>query len=128
MFEGNLVPEKTIIAGKGEGPAIELAGLENRILLLVLRITNIVEQEALDVSVWGSADGAAWADKPLATFPQKFYRGEHPLLLDLTTRPDVRFLRARWEANRWGRGPETPMFEFGVSAREVPAEMLAQQP
>lgn len=126
MFEGNLVPEKTVIAGKGEGEPVALEGLQNRVLLLLLRITNIVEQEALDVTVWGSADGAAWGDKPLEKFPQKFYRGEHPLLLDLTARADVKFLRARWEANRWGRGPEAPMFEFSLSAREVPAEMLAQ--
>jgi hypothetical protein len=126
MFQRSLVPEKTVITGKGDGPAVELAGLENRVLLLVLRITNIVEQEALDVSVFGSADGNAWGDKPLITFPQKFYRGEHPMLLDLSTRPELKFLRVHWEANRWGRGPETPMFEFSVSAREVPAEMLAQ--
>jgi hypothetical protein len=126
MFEASLVPEKTVITGKGEAPGIELTGLQSRVLLLVLKITNIVEQEALDVSIWGSADSATWGDKPLATFPQKFYRGEHPILIDLTARPDVKFLRAKWEANRWGRGPETPMFEFSVSAREVPAEMLAQ--
>ena|SRR5205823_3545721 len=126
MFEGSLVPEKTVITGKGEGASVELSGLENRVLLLVLRITDIVEQESLDVSVWGSPDGNTWGDKPLGSFPQKFYRGEHPILLDLSSRADVRFLRARWEANRWGRGSETPMFEFSVSAREVPAEILAQ--
>ena len=126
MFEGSLVLEKTVITGKGDGPVVELVGLKTRVLLLVLRITNIVEQEALDVSVFGSADGNGWGDKPLATFPQKFYRGEHPMLLDLSPRPDVKFLRAHWEANRWGRGPEAPMFEFSVNAREVPAELLAQ--
>jgi hypothetical protein len=126
MFEGSLVLEKTVITGKGDGPVVELAGLKTRVLLLVLRITDIVEQEALDVSVFGSADGNAWGDKPLTAFPQKFYRGEHPMLLDLTARPDVKFLRAHWEANRWGRGPEAPMFEFSVNAREIPAELLAQ--
>jgi hypothetical protein len=126
MFECSLVLEKTVITGKGDGPVVELGGLKTGVLLLVLRITNIVEQEALDVSVFGSADGNAWGDKPLANFPQKFYRGEHPMLLDLSPRPDVKFLRAHWEANRWGRGPEAPMFEFSVNAREVPAELLAQ--
>src|SRR5215472_5090738 len=126
MFEANLVAERTVITGKGDGPVVGLAGLQTRVLLLVLRITNIVEQEALDVSVFGSADGNVWGDKPLITFPQKFYRSEHPMLLDLTARPDVKFLRAHWEASRWGRGSETPMFEFSVNAREIPAEMLAQ--
>ncbi|MBV8205835.1 MAG: hypothetical protein JO041_03505 [Acidobacteria bacterium] len=125
MFEGHLVPQNTVITGKGESNRLELSGLQSRVLLLVLRITNIVEQEALDVSIWGSDDGSAWSDKALAAFPQKFYRGEHPLLLDLTASPGTKFLRARWEANRWGRGPETPMFEFSISAHEVPVEMLA---
>lgn len=126
MFDGDLVPDKTVITAKGEGASIELRGMGNRVLLLVLRITDIVEQESLDVSIWGSPDGNAWGDKPLGTFPQKFYRGEHPMLLDLAARADVKFLRARWEAGRWGRGSETPMFEFAVTAREVPAEILAQ--
>ncbi|MGH9649543.1 MAG: hypothetical protein ACRD3I_03625, partial [Terriglobales bacterium] len=88
-------------------------------------ISNIVEQEALDVSIQGSADGAAF-DKPLAKFPQKFYRGEHPLLLDLTAQPDVKFVRAHWEVNRWGRGSLTPMFEFQLTLREVPKDLLQE--
>ena len=27
---------------------------------------------------------------------------------------------------RWGRGTETPMFEFGVSMKEVPAKILKE--
>jgi hypothetical protein len=27
---------------------------------------------------------------------------------------------------RWGRGSETPMFEFNVTLREVPQEILAE--
>ena len=68
----------------------------------------------------GSADGAAWEPKSIAAFPQKFYCGESPLLLDLTAHPDVKFVRAHWEVARWGRGTETPMFEFGVTLKEVP--------
>lgn len=89
-----------------------------------MNITRILEQQALDVSVFGSADGQAWEQKAVAAFPQKFYRGEHPLLLDLRQQPEVRFLRAHWEVNRWGRGPETPMFQFELRVREVPPEML----
>jgi hypothetical protein len=48
------------------------------------------------------------------------------MLLDLSQQPDVKFLRAHWEVNRWGRGPEKPMFEFQVQAKEVPAEMLKE--
>jgi hypothetical protein len=126
MVDAHLVPEKTTASGKGEGPAQAIAAAGHRVFLLNLRITNIIEQEALDVSIYGSADGVAWGAKPLAAFPQKFYRGEHPLLLDLTAQPDVKFLRANWEAIRWGRGTETPMFEFDLTLKEVPSEMLSE--
>jgi len=125
MVEGQLIPAGTVITAKGDGAAVALAGAAQRVFLLALRITRIVEQEALDISVWGSADGNAWGEKPVAVFPQKFYTGEHPLLLDLSSRPEVQFLRAHWELNRWGRGSETPMFELELSVREVPAEILA---
>jgi len=124
MIDGYLVPEKTVVTAKGSGAPLDVSGLGNRVLLLTLLITNIVEQESLDVSVWGSAAGNTWGERALATFPQKFYRGEHPLLLDVTAQPQIKFLSARWEVNRWGRGSETPMFEFSLAAKEVPKEML----
>jgi hypothetical protein len=126
MVETSLVPEKNTVTAKGDGPAVDIGGATNRVFLLTLSITRVIEQESLDVSIWGSADGANWGQKPLAAFPQKFYRGEHPLLLDLTNQPSVRFLRAHWEVNRWGRGDATPMFEFHVALKEVPAEILKE--
>jgi len=121
-----LVPEKTVVTAKGDGAPVEIKSTENRVFLLTLAITDIIEQESLDVSIFVSADGAAWDPKPVAAFPQKFYREETPLLLDLTARPEVKFLRAHWEVARWGRGTETPMFEFHVTLREVPQEILAE--
>ena len=126
MVDTFLVPEKTTVSGKGDGPSVDISGAGNRVLLLTLAITRIIEQESLDVSIFGSADGAAWGQKPLSAFPQKFYRGEHPLLLDLTQQSDVKFLRAHWEVARWGRGVETPMFEFQVTVKEVPAAVLQE--
>jgi hypothetical protein len=38
----------------------------------------------------------------------------------------VKFVRAHWEMARWGRGTETPKFEFGVTLKEVPAEILKE--
>jgi hypothetical protein len=125
MVDTFLVPQKTTISAKGDGPAVEVSGAVTRVLLAALNITRVIEQESLDVSVWGSADGANFGSQPLAAFPQKFYRGTHPLLLDLRATPQIKFLRAHWEAARWGRGVETPMFEFEVALKEVPAEMLA---
>lgn len=126
MIDTFLVPEKTVINAKGDGAPVDVSGAGNRVLLLNLNITNIIEQESLDVSVYGSADGTTWEPKPLTSFPQKFYRGQHPLLLDLSGQANVKFIRAHWEVGRWGRGSETPMFEFGVSAREVPTDVLRE--
>ncbi len=126
MVDTFLVPEKTTVTAKGDGPAVDVSGAAGRVLLLTLNIANVIEQESLDVSVVGSPDGTNWGAKPLLSFPQKFYRGQHPLLLDLSQHTDVKFLRAHWEVNRWGRGVETPMFEFSVTAKEVPAEVLQE--
>ena len=126
MIEGFLVPERTVATAKGDGPALDLSRAEGRVFLLTLDITAVVEQESLDVSVQGSADGTAWDPKPIVAFPQKFYREEVPLLLDLARKPEVKFVRAHWEVNRWGRGPATPRFEFSVTVREVPQEILAE--
>ena len=126
MIEAFLVPERTVATAKGDGPALDLSRAEGRVFLLTLDITAVVEQESLDVSVQGSADGTAWDPKPIVAFPQKFYREEVPLLLDLARKPEVKFVRAHWEVNRWGRGPATPRFEFSVTVREVPQEILAE--
>jgi len=126
MLDAYLVPPKTVVTAKGDGNAVDLGSAAGKVFLLTLTITRIVEQESLDVSVWGSGDGAAWGDKPLAAVPQKFYRGEHPVLLDLSARPEIRRVRAHWEVNRWGRGSETPMFEFQLRFREVPPEWLQE--
>jgi hypothetical protein len=126
MIEAFLVPEKTVVTAKGDGPTIELSAAATRVFLLTLAITDIIEQESLDVSIHTSTDGAAFDPRPIAAFPQKFYRGEYPLLVDVSAHPDVKAIRAHWEVNRWGRGTKTPMFEFCVTLREVPQEILAE--
>src|SRR5262249_41227502 len=126
MIDSFLVPDKTVVTAKGDGPTVDVSGAANRVFLLSLNITRIVEQESLDVSIYGSADGATWAAKPVTNFPQKFYQAQHPLLLDLTGHPETKFLRAHWEAARWGRGSETPMFEFSVTIKEVPTDILKE--
>ncbi len=126
MIDTFLVADKTVVNAKGDGPAVDVSAVANRVFLLSLNITNIVEQESLDVSIYGSADGAVWGAKPLTNFPQKFYRAQHPLLLDLTAHPEIKFVRAHWEVGRWGRGSETPMFEFHVTLKEVPADILKE--
>jgi len=126
MIDTFLVPEKTLVNAKGDGPAVDVTGAVNRVFLLSLEITKIIEQESLEVSVYGSVDGAAWSAKPIVSFPQKFYCDESPMLLDLKAHPDVKWVRGHWEVARWGRGTETPMFEFGIRLKEVPAEILRE--
>lgn len=126
MIDTFLVPTKTKVSSKGDGPATDLSAAASRVFLLTLSITEIVEQESLDVAIYGSTDGAIWSAKPLSSFPQKFYRGDHPLLLDLTGQSDIKFVRAHWEVARWGRGSETPMFEFQITIREVPPDVLQE--
>ena len=126
MINTVLIPEKTTVNAKGDGPAADVSGATGRIFLLTLDITRIIEQESLDLSIYGSADGATWGARSIAAFPQKFYCGESPLLLDLTTHADVKFVRAHWEVARWGRGTETLMFEFGATLKEVPANILKE--
>src|SRR5579863_10413735 len=121
-----LVPAGTVASVKGDGLAVDVSGASQRAFLVTLSIAKIIEQESLDVSIFGSADGATWGAKSVAAFPQKFYVGESPLLLDLSAYSDVKFIRAHWEVARWGRGIETPMFEFGVTLKEIPADVLRE--
>jgi hypothetical protein len=124
--EQSLVPAKTRVTAKGDGQPVDISGTSNRVFLVSLSITEIIEQESLDLSIYGSVDGTTWTAKSVAAFAQQFYTGEYPLLLDLATHPDVKFVRAHWEVARWGRGTETPMFEFGVTIKEVPPEILRE--
>jgi hypothetical protein len=126
IAESVLVPAGTVVTAKGDGQPIDLSGTASRVFLATLSITKIIEQESLDVSIFGSPDGSTWEPKSIAAFRQEFYTGETPLLLDLNAHPNVKFVRAHWEVARWGRGTETPLFEFGVTLKEIPAEILKQ--
>ena len=116
-----LVPVGTTIETAGAGSAFDLGPLAGKKVLMVLRVSDIIEQESLHVSIWGSADGNEWGDKPLFWFPQEFYRGVKPAALDLRQRPEIKFLQARWEVNRWGRGYPRPFFRFSVEIEELGA-------
>jgi hypothetical protein len=126
MIDTSLVAEKTVVSAKGDGSSIELSGPNDRVFLLTLDITRIIEQESLELSIMGSVDGATWDPKPVVTFAQKFYCGQYPLLFDLAQQPNVKFIRAHWEVARWGRGSETPIFEFGLKLKEVPPQVLKE--
>jgi hypothetical protein len=110
MLPQFLLPE-TIARQDGTGAEV---ACDQSVVQLTLGITRIIAQESLEVSVWGSADGSYWRN--LVKFPPKFYCGVYSLVLDLTGRPDVRYVRAQWKMTRWIRDNCPPMFGFYVRA------------
>ena len=115
-----LIPRNTKMQANGNGDSFDVSRSSTRTFLCVLTVTDQLEQESLDVSIYGSVDGATWTSKPLLKLPQQFYRGHAKMVLDLSLRPDIKFLRARWELNRWGRGAPLAMFVAGLELTEVP--------
>jgi hypothetical protein len=120
MLPNFLFPEQ-IVSTDSEGEPIKLENAAGQMIQLTLGITDVIEQQSLDVSVLGSADGIDWGTKPLTTFPQKFYKGMYTIILDLTERPEIQFLRVRCKVNRWGHWTSPPMFKLFVFA-----ELLAR--
>jgi len=116
----NLIPANTKMEANGDGTSFDVSQSATRTFLCELVVSDQIEQESLDVSIFGSADGETWAKNPLLKLPQQFYRGKTKLILDLSVRPEVKFLRARWELNRWGRGAPLPMFVAGLKLTEIP--------
>ena len=117
MLRNFLLPE-SIARADGIGPEIDLGSKRGKLLVLTLGITRILEQESLEVTVWGSPDGERWSVQPLAKFPPKFYCGLYSILLNLGSQPDVRFLRVHWKMSRWSKRDALPMFGFYVYAEE----------
>ncbi len=116
-----LIPRGTRVEANGEGPKVEVSDSQTRTFLCTLEITEQIEQESIDVSVWGSEDGENWGTKPILKLPQRFYRGETRMVLDLAVRSEVKFIQAKWELNRWGRVAPLPMFVVGLHLAEVDA-------
>ncbi len=126
MLDALLVPANTVITAKGDSEPLDITGADSCVFLLTLSITSMVEQEAIDITVFTSADGTTWEARPGASLTQKFYVGEYPLLVDLSAAPEAKFLRAHWEVNRWGRGSTAPRFEIALRLREVSKEALRE--
>jgi len=124
MLPTFLLPE-SIARADGTGPEFDLGPKRGKLLVLTLEITRIIEQESLEVLVWGSPDGERWTLQPLAAFPPKYYCGIYSTLLNLATKPDVRFVRVTWKMSRWSKGETRPMFGFYVYAEESGARISA---
>jgi hypothetical protein len=116
----DLIPPDSRMETSGDGAAFDISGSASRTFLCCLTVSDQVEQESLDVSIWGSADGENWTKRPLLKLPQQFYRGTTKLVLDLSLRSEIKFIRARWDLNRWGRVTPMPIFVAGMQLQEVP--------
>ena len=119
-LELSIIPAQTKLESNADGQAFDISATATRTFFCELTVSDQLEQESLDVSLWGSADGQSFGKKPLLKIPQQFYRGTTKMVLDLSLRTEVRFLRARWELNRWGRVAPTPMFVAGLRLTEIP--------
>ncbi|MGA2301064.1 MAG: hypothetical protein ABSG77_10285 [Candidatus Acidiferrum sp.] len=116
----SLIPSGSKLESNGDGQSFDISTSETRTFLCELSVTDQLEQESLEVSLWGSADGQDFGKRPYLKILQQFYRGTTKMVLDLSLRPKVRFLRAHWELNRWGRVAPTPMFVVGLTLTEIP--------
>jgi hypothetical protein len=120
-MEIDLIAQGTLVKENGSGAAIDIRGSQTRTFFCAMNITDQIEQESLDVSIWGSADGENWGTHPILKLPQQFYKGETRAVLDLTLVPEVNFIRGAWDLVRWGRVAPTPMFVMGLHLSEIPA-------
>ena len=113
-----LLPETTVREA-GVGPVLEVGEARGETLLLTLVITRILEKESIDLTIWGSADGREWGAIPIASYPRKFYCGTYRMRLDLSTRPDVRYLQTHWDTGRWGAAKRKPLFTISLSVQSA---------
>jgi hypothetical protein len=120
-MEFDLIPPSTRVTQNGDGEARDISNSQTRTFLCSMTIADQIEQESVDISIWGSTDGQDWGKHPLLKMPQRFYRGETRQVLDLSMRAEIRFVRAKWELARWGRVAPHPMFVLGFHLSEVPA-------
>jgi hypothetical protein len=120
-MEFDLIPNDTLVKESGFSAAVDIRASQTRTFFCVMNITDQIEQESVDVSIWGSADGENWGTHPILKLPQQFYRGETRAVLDLTLVPEINFIRAGWDLNRWGRVAPLPMFVLELHLKEIPA-------
>ena len=120
-MEFELIPNATLLKENAYSDVVDVRSSATRTFLCVMNISDVIEQESVDVSIFGSADGETWGALPILKLPQQFYRGETRAVLDLSLVPEVNFIRAGWELNRWGRGTPLPMFVLGLRLAEIPA-------
>ena len=114
----------TVVRGSGQGEAVAL-DKHTPAVVVTLSITRILQQESLQVSIWGSTDGERC--RRLSAFPPKSYCGTYTMPLDLSR--EIHFLRIEWSTTRWRADAAEPIFGFQVelTAAENPRVLAAGQ-
>jgi len=115
-----VLPE-TVVREDGRSAEIALEASTGRVLMLTLGITRVLERETLEVSIHASRDGSTW--QRLAAFPKKSYCGTYSLLVDLSDKPEMRYLRIHWNVSRWDDAVQKPVFAFFVSGEQLRARV-----
>jgi hypothetical protein len=117
-----LLPEH-VSRNDGVGAAVDLGAYCGKLLVVTLAINRVVEHGGLSVSIWGSADGRNWGNKPVAVFPQKYYCGLYSALLNLVGCPEIRYLRPHWSMKAWDKRSPAPLFSFNLFVEESGARL-----
>jgi hypothetical protein len=110
-------------SGEGLGPVAALEEHSGKLLVITLEITDVVERTGLTVSIWGSDNQSEWDTQPLLRFRQRQYCGVYSVLLNMSARPDIRYLRVGWSTSRWGKSERVPAFGFKVFVEESGARV-----
>src|SRR5262249_41089797 len=119
-----LLPETTVREA-GTGPDIHIGEHCGESLVLTFGITRIIEQESIDLSIWGLADATDWGKKSILSLPKKFYCGTYQIILGLAGRPEIKYLRVKWGVNRWGKGDPRPLFGIYVFVQSMQPVMAS---
>ncbi len=68
-LEFSLIPAGTRLDSNGDGTPLDISGTVSRTFFCTLMVADQIEQESLDVSIWGSADGLDFGKRPLLMLP-----------------------------------------------------------
>jgi len=121
-----VVLEEVSAAMDGSGPPVPLDSERGNLLILTLVITRIIEREGIQISIWGSADGADWGLTPVALFTTKYYCGIYSIPLNLLSCPAIGYLCAHWHLKRsQTKDAHSPACGFYVSAETSGSRLTA---
>ena len=107
----NFLVEETAVRESGESQVFDCGEPANLNLILTLGITHALEQESIEIEVFGSKDGVKWRETPLLSVPPKYYCGTYEMNLPCQ---GFRFFKAAWRVKRWGRSEARPFFRFYI--------------